>query len=102
MEQIAGIMTGLDVPSDRDQNVATIQLQNGDPQQVAQVLQNMFGGSSSTSRGGSSSSGSTSLLQTRAQNTATQMGSGTTTSTGTSGSGYGSGGGGGGGGGRNF
>ena len=44
-------MTELDVPSDRDQNVSIIQLQNGDPQQVAQVLQNMFG-SSSTSRSG--------------------------------------------------
>ena len=95
MDQIAGMMTDLDVPSDRDQDVSVISLQNGDPQQVVQVLQNMFGGSSSTSRGGSSSSqSSTSLLQTRAQNTATQMGSGTTTTSGIGGAGFGGGGGG--------
>jgi type II secretory pathway component GspD/PulD (secretin) len=94
MDQIAGMMTDLDVPSDRDQDVSVIPLQNGDPQQVVQVLQNMFQ-SSSTSRSGTSSSQSgTSLLQTRAQNTATQMGSGTTTTTGIGTSSSGGGGGG--------
>jgi type II secretory pathway component GspD/PulD (secretin) len=77
MTEIAGIMTELDVPSDRDQTVATIQLQNGDPQQVAQVLQNMFGGSSTSSTGTSSQS---SALQTRAQSTSTSMGTTTISS----------------------
>ena len=89
MNEIADIMTELDVASDRDQNVATIQLQNADPQQVAQVLQNMFGGSS-TSRGGTSSSANSALMQ-RQQNSTTQMGQ-TTTGTGISGTGTGVGG----------
>jgi general secretion pathway protein D len=94
MNEIAGMMTELDVPSDRDQNVATIQLQNGDPYQVAQVLQSMFG-SSSSSRGGTSST-TTSPLATRAQNSAATMGTTTTTSgVGSSGTGGGGAGGGG-------
>jgi general secretion pathway protein D len=90
MDEIAGMMADLDVPSDRDQGVAVISLQNGDPYQVAQVLQSMFGGSSSSSRGGASST-TTSALQQRAQNGTTTMGTTTTTSgigsTGTSGGG---------------
>jgi len=97
MDQIAGMMTDLDVPSDRDQGVATIQLQNADPQQVAQVLQNMFG-NGTTSRGGTTTGSSqNSALQQRAQTSTTTMGS-TTTTTGIGGTGYGSGGIGGGGG----
>ena len=84
MSQIADMMTELDVPSDRDQTVATIQLQNADPQQVAQVLQNMFGGST-TSRGGTSST-QNSALQQRGVNGVTTMGS-TTTSSGIGGTG---------------
>lgn len=95
MDQIASMMTDLDVPSDRDQGVYVFQMENGDPQQAVQVLQNMFQSSSTSRNGSSSSSSQTSLLQTRAQNTATQMGSGTTTSsTGVGGTGYGGGGGG--------
>lgn len=78
MDEIAGMMAELDVSSDRDQDVSVVQLQNGDPQQVAQVLQNMFGGSS-TSRNGSSSS-QNSALQQRGVNGVTTMGSTTTTS----------------------
>ena len=51
MEEIAGMMADLDVPSDRDQGVYVFQMMNGDPQQAVQVLQNMFQ-SSSTSRSG--------------------------------------------------
>ncbi len=40
IEEIASMMKDLDVPSDRDQDVYAIQLKNGDPQQVLQVLQN--------------------------------------------------------------
>ena len=101
IDQIASMMADLDVPSDRDQDVATIQLQNADPQQVAQVLQNMFG-SSTASRGGTTSGSSqNSALQQRAQTSTTTMGSTTTTSSGIGGTGY-NGGGLGGGGGRTF
>ena len=78
MTEIAGIMTELDVPSDRDQTVATIQLQNGDPQQVAQVLQNMFGSSSTSST--STGSSQNSALQQRSINGVTTMGQTTTSS----------------------
>ncbi len=80
MGEIEGMMDSLDVASDRDQTVATIQLQNGDPAQVASVLQSMFGGSS-TSRGGTSSSASSPLL-TRIQTGTTTMGQSTTTTSG--------------------
>ena len=93
MDQIAGMMTDLDVASDRDQGVYVFQMKNGDPQQALQVLQNMFQ-SSSTSRSGASSSSQNSALQQRAQNTTTTMGSTTTTTTtGVGGTGYGGGGG---------
>ena len=65
MDEIAGMMDELDVASDRDQNVATIQLQNGDPQQVAQVLQSMFR-SSNASRTGSSSQTAHSCTRSKA------------------------------------
>jgi type II secretory pathway component GspD/PulD (secretin) len=77
MDEIANMMTELDVSSDRDQNVATIQLQNGDPQQVAQVLQSMFS-NGNTSRTGSSSQNS--ALQQRQQSSTTSMSTTTTTS----------------------
>jgi general secretion pathway protein D len=80
MDQIAGMMTDLDVPSDRDQGVYVFQMKNGDPQQAVQVLQNMFQSSSSTSRGGTSSSSQNSALQQRALNSTTTMGTTTTTS----------------------
>jgi len=77
MPQVAATVTRLDVSSDRDQQVATIQLQNGDPLQVAQVLQSMFSSGSSSSTGTSSQS---SALQTRAQNAASTMSQPTTSS----------------------
>ena len=87
MVQIAGMMDALDVPSTRDQKVFVFHMNNGDPQQAAQVLQTMFQ-SSSGSRSGSSSSANSALMQ-RAQNNAT-----TTTSSSSSSSGMGSSGGG--------
>jgi len=80
MEQIASMMTDLDVPSDRDQNVHVFTMMNGDPQQAVQVLQNMFQSSSTSSRSGTSSSSQNSALQQRAQNATTTMGTTTTTS----------------------
>jgi type II secretory pathway component GspD/PulD (secretin) len=86
MEQIAVMMTDLDVSSTRDQKVYVFKMNNGDPQQAVQVLQNMFQ-SGGASRSGSGSSANSALMQ-RAQNNATQAGS---TSTGTSGFGSGTG-----------
>jgi type II secretory pathway component GspD/PulD (secretin) len=86
MEQIAGMMASLDVPSDRDQNVSVFRLNNADPQQALQVLQNMFQSSTTSRSGSGSSSSQNSPLMQRKQNN--------TTSTGTSssgGSGFGSG-----------
>ena len=94
MQEIAGMMTQLDVPSDRDQGVYVFQMKNGDPQQALQVLQNMFQ-SSSTSRSGTSSSSQNSALQQRAVNATTTMGT-TTSTTGIGGIGNGGGVGGGG------
>ena len=90
MDQIANMMSDLDVPSDRDQGVYVFQMKNGDPQQAVQVLQNMFQ-SSSTSRSGTSSSSQNSALQQRAVNATTTMGT-TTTTTGIGGTGYSGGG----------
>jgi type II secretory pathway component GspD/PulD (secretin) len=85
MEQIAIMMTDLDTASSRDQNVFVFHMNNGDPQQAVQVLQNMF--QSTSARSGTSSSQNSALMQ-RAQNAATS----TTTTTPSSGmGGYGTG-----------
>ncbi|HEX5398232.1 MAG TPA: secretin N-terminal domain-containing protein [Verrucomicrobiae bacterium] len=77
MNQIADMMTELDVPSNRDQNSYVVQLDNGDPQQVAQVLQSMFGGNNSRNN---LTSQNNSALQQREQQGVTTMGQTTTTS----------------------
>jgi general secretion pathway protein D len=87
MTQIASMMTDLDVPSARDQKVFVFHMNNGDPQQAVQVLQNMFQSSSSSRNGNSSGSSQNSALMQRAQNNATTTGS---SSSGSS-SGFGSG-----------
>ena len=89
MEQIANMMTDLDVPSTRDQKVYVFHMDNGDPQQAAQVLQSMFQTGGTRSSGGSSSQNS--ALMQRAQNNTTTTG--TTTSSGASGIGGAGGGG---------
>jgi len=82
MEEIANMMTQLDVPSERDQGVYVFKMKNGDAQQVAQVLQNMFQ-SSSSSRGTSQTTAPTGdLLTTRMNNNATSAGTSTTSSSG--------------------
>ena len=89
MEQIAGMMRDLDVPSQRDQKVYVFHMNNGDPQEAAQVLQNMFQ-SSSTSRSSTSSSSQNSALMQRAQNNASSSStsvSGSSTTTGFGGTG---------------
>jgi len=80
MQEIAGMMKDLDVASTRDQNVYVFHMDNADPQQAAEVLQNMFQSSSSRS----SSASQNSALQQRAINNAT-----TTSSSGSSGSSFG-------------
>jgi type II secretory pathway component GspD/PulD (secretin) len=97
MEQIAGMMNDLDVPSTRDQQVYVFHMNNGDPQQAAQVLQTMF--QTSGSRSSSSGSSANSALMQRAQNNATTT---TSSSSGSSGFGGSSGGRGGGAGGLQF
>ncbi len=91
IEEIASMMKDLDVPSDRDQDVYAVQLKNGDPQQVLQVLQNMFP-TSSSSRNNSSTS-QNSLLMQRTVNANNTMGTTTTTSSGIGGTGTAGGGG---------
>jgi len=79
MEQIAGMMTDLDIASTRDQKVYVFHMSNGDPQQAAQVLQNMFQ-SSGTTRNGSSGSSQNSALMQRAQNNTTSSSSSSSSS----------------------
>jgi len=75
MPEIAGMMTELDKPSERDQHVFAYHLNNADPLEVAQILQTTF---QSTTSGRSSSSSSSSqqteesaLIQRENQNATT-------------------------------
>ncbi len=99
MEEIANMMSQLDVPSDRDQGVYVFKMNNGDPQQAVQVLQSMFQGNNSrTTQSGQSQN---SALMQRQQTSTQQTGS-QSSSSGFGSGGVGGGGGGGGGGGRAF
>ena len=91
IDQIAGMMTELDVASTRDQNVYVYHMNNGDPQQALQVLQTMFQSSSTSRSGSGSSSSSSSALMLRQQNNATTTSS-SSSSSGSSGFGGSSGG----------
>ena len=73
MDEIAGMMADLDVPSDRDQGVYVFQMMNGDPQQAVQVLQSMFQGNNS--RTTQSGQNQNSALQQRQQTSTQQMSS---------------------------
>lgn len=83
MDQIAGMMHDLDVPSSRDQNVYVYHLNNGDPNQVVQVLQNTFGGNNTRSTTGTQQG----ALETRANAGATSAGNTTSALGSTGGSG---------------
>ena len=87
MDQIAGMMRDLDVPSSRDQNVYVYHLNNGDPNQVVQVLQNTFGGNTTRSTTGAQQG----ALETRANAGATSAGNTTSALGSTGGSGMNSG-----------
>ena len=91
MQEIAGMMDQLDVPSTRDQNVYVFHMNNADSQQAAQVLQNMFQTTTSARGSGTSSSSSqNSALMAREQNNASSSSSSTSASTSSS-SGFGTG-----------
>ncbi len=92
MPEIAGMMAELDTPSTRDQHVFAYHLNNADPMEVAQILQNTFqsstSGRSSTSASSSQQSESSALIQRENQNATTV---GQTSSTISSGTGTGAG-----------
>ena len=92
MEEIAQMMTQLDVQSDRDQGVYVFKMNNGDPQAVVTELQSMFQSSSSRNQTGQSQN---SALQQRQINDTTSQGSTSSSSSGFGGSSGGIGGGGG-------
>jgi hypothetical protein len=71
MDQIGDMMKELDVASSRDQDVYVFKMNNADPQQAAQVLQNMFQGNNSRTMTGQNVN---SALMQRTQNSTTQMG----------------------------
>lgn len=91
MQEIGSMIKSLDMPSGRDQDVYVFKMDNGDPQQAAQVLQSMFSNGNTSRTGTGTGSSANSLLQQRTQNAATTMGT-TTTQSGIGGStGYGGG-----------
>jgi general secretion pathway protein D len=79
MEQISGMMEQLDVPSARDQKVYVFHVNNADPYQAVQVLQNMFQTSGTSRSGSSSSSSQNSALMLREQNNASTTSSSSST-----------------------
>jgi general secretion pathway protein D len=87
MSEIEGMMAQLDVASNRDQKVYVFHMNNGDTMQDLQVLQSMFGGSTSSSgsRGGTGTSTTGSALGTRETQNASSSGTGSTTTGGSSG-----------------
>jgi len=80
MEQIAEMMDKLDVPSSRDQQVYTVNVDTGDPQQILQVLQNTFPANTTSRSSSSSSSSQNSALQQRATYNINQEGTSSSTS----------------------
>ena len=89
MQEIAGMMGQLDVPSDRDQNVYVFQMKNGDPQQALRCCKTCSRAAALRAAAPVRSS-QNSALQQRAVNGTTTMGT-TTTTTGIGGTGTGGG-----------
>jgi general secretion pathway protein D len=71
MAQITGMVRELDVPSIRDQQVHVFRMNNGDPQQAVQVLQNMFQSTTSGRTGTSGTSQNSALMQRQQNNNQT-------------------------------
>jgi general secretion pathway protein D len=82
MSQIAGMINSLDVSSDRDEKVFVYHLNNGDPNQVAMVLQNLFQSSSTSGTGGTGSLQNSPLQQRALNSTTTTSSSSSTTGVG--------------------
>jgi type II secretory pathway component GspD/PulD (secretin) len=74
MSQIAGMVRELDVASPRDQQVHVFRMNNGDPQQAVQVLQNMFQSSSGSRAGAGGTSQNSALMQRQQNNNQTSGG----------------------------
>ena len=73
-EQISGMIEQLDQDSPKVSHVSVIHLENADPQQIQQVLQDMF----QSSTGARNTSTQVSPLQNRIQQNNNTMSSGTT------------------------
>lgn len=71
MSQITGMVRELDVPSVRDQQVHVFRMNNGDPQQAVQVLQNMFQSTTSGRTGMGGTSQNSALMQRQQNNNQT-------------------------------
>ncbi len=71
MAQITGMVRELDVASIRDQQVHVFRMNNGDPQQAVQVLQNMFQSTTSGRTGTSGTSQNSALMQRQQNNNQT-------------------------------
>jgi hypothetical protein len=80
MPQIESMVRELDVRSSRDQSVHVFKMDNGDPQQALQILQNMFQSTTST-RGNANSTTQTSPLMQREVNNANSSSSSVSGST---------------------
>ncbi len=80
MPQIESMVRELDVRSSRDQSVHVFKMENGDPQQALQILQNMFQSTTST-RGNANSTTQTSPLMQREVNNANSSSSSVSGST---------------------
>ncbi len=76
MAQITGMVRELDVPSIRDQQVHVFRMNNGDPQQAVQVLQNMFQSTTSGRSGTGGNSQNSALMQRQQNNNQTTGSSG--------------------------
>jgi len=74
MDQIAEMMDKLDVPSSRDQDVYTVNVATGDPQQILQVLQSTFPANATSRNSSTTSQSQNSALQQRQQYNANQQG----------------------------
>ena len=74
MSQITGMVRELDVASPRDQQVHVFRMNNGDPQQAVQVLQNMFQSTSGSRTGAGGTSQNSALMQRQQNNNQTSGG----------------------------
>jgi hypothetical protein len=77
MPQIEEMIAQVDVKSTRDQDVYTVHLDNGDPNEAAQVLQKMFGGTQAGGAGTTPTDPFTQRVNTMSSSSSTSSGFGT-------------------------